>query len=388
MKKITLLFLFTLTYSICAKAQSYLGFLTDNYSGVNSVIVNPANIVDSRFKTDINLLGVSGFVGNDYYGINIFDAFKSNYDFDGEAITSPSNDNNLSLNIDAMGPSFMFNINESSSIAVFTRQRGFINISKINGEIPDVIDDDETDDFTIDEGDFNIFAQSWAEIGVTYARIIVDNNEHFIKGGLTLNFDADGVDLGGGQTTGSINATGDITYGRSGDFDSDDYDYELPEATGFGVDLGLVYEWRPDYVDYTRTNAKGETYTLKDKNKYKLKLGLSITDIGRIKYKEGIEDTYSLLTPNISEDDFDDADDIDDFLNSFYTLTSNNEGFNTKLPTAVHLNADWNFTNKLYLNLNSDFSLVSKDKLNASRISNVVSLTPRFESKWFSFYYI
>ncbi|MBP0904502.1 DUF5723 family protein [Mariniflexile gromovii] len=404
MKKITFLFLFVIS-SMCVEAQSYVGFLTDNYSGVNSVISNPANITDSRFKTDINLAGASVFGGNDYYGVNIFDAFKDNYDFDLDAKKSPTTDNNAAVNIDVMGPAFMFNLNNKSSLAVFTRARSMVNVNEINGETIDDLDNDTTGDFSVNEGDFNMFAHAWAEAGITYARVLFNEGEHFLKGGLTAKF------LQGGGTAyaygkdvqinylendpnfggnGSIDAQGQVTYGRFAEFDNDNYDYELPDAIGFGGDLGFVYEWRPNHADYTTTNADGESFTPKDKNKYKLKIGLSITDVGSIKYKEGFVDTYAI--PDnfgaVNEQDFDDAEDINQFLEDTYAsfLTSSSNGMTITLPTALHFNADWSFTSKLYANLNTDFSLVAKGKENASRISNIVSLTPRFESKWFSFY--
>ncbi|GAA4943106.1 DUF5723 family protein [Algibacter agarivorans] len=403
MKKITL-YVLLLVGSFYVEAQSYIGFLTDNYSGVNSVISNPANIVDSRFKLDINLAGASVFAGNDYYGVNVMDALKDDYDFDLDATKSPSNDNNIGLNSDVMGPSFMFNLSKKSSIAVFTRARSFVGINEINGNTIDAIDDDETDDFVVNEGDFTMFGQAWAEVGLAYARVFMNNEQHFLKGGfslkylqgigsgyvygknVTINYDADGTDLGGGETTGSINSTGELTYGRFDNFDGDDYDYELPDATGFGVDLGFVYEWRPNHADYTKTNTKGDAYTLKHKSKYKLKLGLSITDLGSINYKNGVEDVYDITNSGVNEDNFDDADDIEDFLSTFYTLTESNSSYKTKLPTALHFNADWSFSGKFYLNLNTDFALTKKGEIGTSRISNIVSLTPRFESRWLGFY--
>ncbi|GAA4883915.1 DUF5723 family protein [Flaviramulus aquimarinus] len=404
MKKITLAVLFVVS-SFCVKAQSYIGFLTDNYSGVHGVISNPANIVDSRFKTDVNLIGASVFTGNDYYGVNVLDAIKDDYDFDLDATKSPSNDNNIASYADVMGPSFMFNLNKKSSIAVFTRVRSVLNINEINGTTIDVIDDDETDDFIVNEGDFNVFGQAWAELGVTYARVLLNKEQHFLKGGLTIkylqgagsayaygknvtvNYDSDGTPLGGGQTTGSISSTGEVVYGRFVEFEEDDYDYDLPDnATGFGGDLGFVYEWRPNHADYKTTNAKGTPYVHKHENKYKLKLGLSITDIGSIKYKDGIQESFDITNTGVSEDDINDAEDIDDILNSLYTQTGSEIGYTATLPTALHVNADWSFSKRFYVNLNTDLSLISKKKTNASRISNVVSLTPRFESKWFSFY--
>lgn len=404
MKKIFFISLYLISFCK-VNAQSYIGFLTDNYSGVHGVISNPANILDSRFKTDINLIGASGLVGNDFYGINIFDAMNDvNYDFDEEANTSLSSNNNAIFNVDILGPAFMFNINRNSSIAVFTRARGLFNVNEINGEIPDTIDNDDTNDFNVNEGDFRFSSNTWAEIGLTYSRVLINKEQHFLKGGITLkylqgagsgnasgrnvviDYDADGTDLGGGETVGSITSSGTIVYSRFDDFDTDNYEYDLPNATGFGGDIGFVYEWRPNHQDYEKTNAKGDTYTLKNKNKYKLKLGLSITDIGSINYKEGFSDTYDINNTGVSEEDLDNAEDIDDLLNSFYTLTNSSRGYNFALPTAIHLNADWSFTNKLYLNLNTDFSLRSSTNQNTNSIANVVSLTPRFESKWLSFY--
>ncbi|WP_405292253.1 DUF5723 family protein [Algibacter sp. Ld11] len=393
MKKISLVVLL-LVGSFGAKAQSYVGFLTDNYSGVNSVIANPANITDSRFKTDINIVGVSAFGGNDYYGVNLMDALKDDYDFDLDAKKSPSTDNNAAINIDVMGPAFMFNLTETSSLAIFTRARSMVNVDEVNGETIDDLDNDDTNDFFVNEGDFNTFGHAWAELGITYARVLMNKDEHFLKGGLTAKFLQGGgtanaygrnVTVDYTESSETIVTTGSITYGRGEDYDNDDYDYDLPEAIGFGADLGFVYEWRPDYRDYQTEGADGSAYNHKDQNKYKLKIGLSITDIGKINYKDAVSETFD-VTNTVTEDDIDNEDDLNDILNNLYTLTNRSVGYKVNLPTALHLNADYSLNKNFYVNLNTDFSLVSKGKENASRIANAVSLTPRFESKWFSFY--
>ncbi len=388
--------------SYYAKSQSYIGYLSDNYSGVHSVIGNPANITDSRFKTDINLAGASVFFGNDYYGVNVLDATKDNYDFNLDATKSPSTDNNGNANIDVLGPAFMFNLTQNSSLAIFTRARLFFGVNEINGTTIDVLDNEETPDEFIDEGDFNGTTNGWTELGLTYARTIFKKEQHFLKAGLTLKYlqgaanayangtnvtatyDADGIS----PTEGSIATTGELVYGNSDNFDSDDsFRYDLSSnATGFGADLGFVYEWRPNHADYTSKGAAGNSNNFKHKNKYKLKLGLSITDIGSINYKDGTTDGYNINNPSFSESDFDNAEDEEAFLNSTFTRLSSSVGYKVNLPTALHINADWSFTNKLYVNLNTDISLISADNIRSSRISNVASLTPRFESRWLSFY--
>src|SRR5215217_7521852 len=123
MKKRIFLSLFAFASFCSANAQSYLGYVPDNYAGVQSVLYNPASIADSRFKADINLFSISSAVGNDLYGVKIFDVFKDGYDFDLEAKKNFSNANNAFMNSDFMGPSVMFNIAPKHTLAIFTRAR-------------------------------------------------------------------------------------------------------------------------------------------------------------------------------------------------------------------------------------------------------------------------
>tara|TARA_R110000744_G_scaffold74569_1_gene148868 strand:+ start:722 stop:2812 length:2091 start_codon:yes stop_codon:yes gene_type:complete len=398
-----LLITIMLIVSLPAKAQSYIGYLTDNYSGVNGVIANPANIADSRFKTDINLIGASAFFANDYLGVGFSDLTSSNFEYDTDAKLSLSNNNNFSGTVDVLGPSFMFNVGKKSSIAIFTRARTVISGNEFNGKSIDDLDDsiDESQDFLVDEGDFYAAGNGWAEVGFTYAQELMNKEQHFLKGGLslkylkgfgnayvtgrnvTINYDASGATLPDSSTIGTLESTGDLSYGRADDYDSDNYDYEVPDAKGFGVDLGFVYEWRPDYADYVVTGTDGVKTVMKDKNKYKLKLGLSLTDVGSVNYKGGLIDSYN-INNTITQDDYDNIEDSDD-LQNLYTFTQATEDIKAGLPTALHFNADWNIKNHFYLNLNTDLSMRSAGE-NVMRIANVISLTPRFESKWFSFY--
>ena len=140
-------FLTALFSALGANAQSYEGFYHDNYAGVQSVLFNPASIVDSRFKTDINLISFSSSVSNDAYGVNFFDVFKDGYDFDTQAKKSFTNANKANLNTDVMGPSFMFNIAPKHSIAIFTRARGIANVIDVNGIVINELSKDNKNNF-------------------------------------------------------------------------------------------------------------------------------------------------------------------------------------------------------------------------------------------------
>jgi outer membrane protein OmpA-like peptidoglycan-associated protein len=400
MKK-KILVLLILTASIHLKAQSYLGYFHDNYAGVQSVLFNPASIADSRFKTDINLFSISGSVQNDLYGVRLFDVYKDGYDFDREAKMTPSNANNGLANFDIMGPSFMFNIAPKHTIAVFTRARSVSNVRNINGYLIDQVKDglDESSDFNLNAGNANGSSNTWGELGISYAAVLYQKNQHFLKGGLTAKYLQGGVNgyvrgkdvnVTYAQNTvdpsqGLLMSSGEITIGASQDFEAnEDYDFDA-KSRGFGFDFGLVYEWRPDYADYDLDNAKPADNNFRDLNKYKLRFGLSVTDIGSIDYKNAKQDTYN-VNGVITQQMIDDADNLYDFLNEHYTKTSTSKGAKTNLPTALHADVDWNMYRKFYLNLNGDINMVSANKLNSYGIADRVSLTPRYESRWFSYY--
>jgi outer membrane protein OmpA-like peptidoglycan-associated protein len=391
MKKI-LIFTVVLIGFQTTKAQSYLGYYYDNYAGVQSTLYNPASIVDSRFRTDINLFSVSAFAGNDYYGVKAFDLLKDGYDFEREAKKFASGNNNFVTNVDVMGPSFMFNLAPKHSLAIFTRGRFITNARKIDGNLVNQLADglNSNQDFRATSQNSAIVANSWAEFGVSYATILLNKNQHFLKGGLSLKYlqgfgnayiKADNVTFDYNfvsATTPSsnpINTLGTVTYGGTQEFENKKFEISN-NSKGFGADLGFVYEYRPNYNDFSADD--------KDLNKYKLRLGLSVTDIGSINYKGGSERFHTLGAPS-NEQLYNNAGNSSDFLN-LYTTTTKNSSESANLPTALHVNVDWNMYKKFYLNINGDVSLVSQSALNSTSIANAASLTPRYERKWFSAY--
>jgi outer membrane protein OmpA-like peptidoglycan-associated protein len=400
MKKL-LVSVFVLTGMLGARAQSYLGYMYDNYAGVQSTLYNPASIVDSRFKTDINLFSFSGLVSNDYYGVKFTDAIKNGYDFEKQATKSPLLNNNGLSNFDIMGPSFMFNLAPKHSIAIFTRARGIANVTNVNGEFFEKVGNnfDKSKDFNAPPQNFNTVANAWAELGLSYAAVILDKQTHFLKGGLSVKYlqgianaygNADNLTLDykpsltNDPKLNTITTKGLVSYGESQDY-SVNSDYKLNSgSTGVGLDFGFVYEYRPDYLKFKTTNKDGKSVYFKDVNKYKYRFGLSVTDIGSIAYKEATQKVYN-VNRTISEELFNSTK-TEDILKNLYTVVEDKSANKAYLPTAVHANVDWNMYKKFYLNLNADLNVNSKTAINTNRIANTFSLTPRYESKWFSFY--
>lgn len=388
MKKILFL-VAALTAMQTVRSQSFIGFSGDNYAGVHGIISNPASIVDSNFRTDINLVSASFVGANDFYGVNISDALKSNYDISKQAKQYPMASNNIIINSDILGPSFMFNLAPKHSVAIFSRSRVLLNVNGINGELFNQFSNDfsANKDFNLSTGKFNVTASSWAEVGFTYATVLLKTEKHFLKGGFSFKYLQGAVNSyinannasvaykynGVNTTLNNLTTSGTLTYGGNLDFEKDLNNFNLNAGSkGFGADLGFVYEYRTE-------NRKNNT------NKYLVKAGFSITDIGSINYVGGFQKNYN-LNKTITEAQFLNAGSIKELLDQNYSVLSNGVSTKSYLPTAMHLNLDWNFFAKLYLNVNSDFNMNKSTDVNKSTIANLFSVTPRFETKWLTAY--
>jgi len=403
MKKIALT-LIVLSFGF-AKGQTQIGFHSDNYNGVHGLILNPANIVDSRLKIDANLFSAGAVISNDYYGVKfgqLFDAQDEDNFMDGRR--SLSEYNRFTTSLDGLGPSVMFNIDRNHAIAISTRQRSLTNTS-MNGLLAESMIDGfigQSNFLAIQEDNIVHNTHKWNEYGVTYATVFQNDQEHFFKAGITLKLlqgiessyltvidPSDPLSVQYNEFAETLTTRGTLEYVTTENFtgDLDKFTDEFFSGnTGFGIDLGVIYEWRPNQEDYTFTAKDGKKYINEDKNKYLLKVGLSVTDIGSINYKEAITETYDVTLSGIPANLFPGR--LRDVLDGIYLEGAPSDeriDIKTVLPTAIHANIDWNVKKHWYVNLNTDIG-VTGYKENTGKILNTVSLTPRFEKKWFSVY--
>jgi outer membrane protein OmpA-like peptidoglycan-associated protein len=156
---------------------------------------------------------------------------------------------------------------------------------------------------------------------------------------------------------------------------------------GFGIDFGAVYEWRPHYKDY-KYDMDGKTNMWrKDKNKYKLRVGASVLDLGSIKYKKG----------RYSDDFYIDIDTIkyrildltsqpvlgfDEIIDSLAVRKQTSDYYKMSLPTALSLQIDYNIWKTFYISLTPYFSLQQKKRQAKVHDLSVITLAPRWDWKW------
>ena len=388
-----------------ASAQDFPGYRAGNYTGVNGVFFNPANIADSRYRFDINLFSISTSVGNNQASFNLRSVTQS---FDSDSLKSQIFGNNAGpssgmINLDVRGPSVMFNAGKKAAFAITTRARTMANIIDLDGKLAKQLTDDFNPDiqlpYTISSPqNMRMAVNSWAEFGASYAQVLSDKGAHFFKGGLTLKYLAGAANgyfnIDNFRSTINeellaqdaylSNTTGRIAAGFGGvDIGNFELDNSLNmEGSGFGGDIGVVYEYRPDYT----SSQSG-----RNRNKYKIKAGLALVDLGKIRYKADparsgaydIEITGSerLYLKQLADTE---VDDFDSFFRSkpqFFSPAGGNDGdYKVGLPSTLQLDVDYHLQGGFYASLAAQLPIQGKAVYNSSYYSSF-SLTPRYEGR-------
>ena len=417
MKKIRLIALSVLTVVLCSGtliAQDFLGITTSNYAGVNKVNYNPASIADSRFKLDLNLFGFNFFTGNNYLGIDRKALFNGSLFNNSDSInkylirSTNKSEYNAYIGITMQLPSLMLTLSPKHSIALSGRVRSITNIEGLEQGILDLawesFDLETNWNRNISQKRLNIQTNAWAEYGLTYGRVLLDKKKHFLKGGITAKL-IQGIGTGylvgkdleynftNADTISSLNA--DVIYGYSSNFaqdrnNSSNYKFVFNPTVGF--DFGFEYEWRPKYADYQYEMDGKSGLWKKDKNKYKLKVGFALTDLGFVRYdKAGESNRFVTNVKNLPVSTFDNVENfntLDSIFNSeFSTNTDQNRRLRTALPTMLSFQVDYNIWKGLYLNFSPFISVGSRGSNNLrSNIWNNYALTPRYETRSFGIY--
>lgn len=374
--------LFLLASSAISNAQTFVGGSIDNYSGIQSVIVNPANVAASGMKFEFNLFSTSVFIGNDFLTMDLSDIknLTNNFDFDTDVEISPMDKSNFFGNIDILGPSVLFNLNEKNSLALSTRARVFFNIHNIEGELYELLNSNEDiANFDISMDNLSGSVHTWAELGLTYGRVILTRNNHILKVGATFKYLS-----GAGGTYGfsplmtakydsnneSLTTTGSLEYGYTSNFDLEKISFsDIKGGSGFGADLGIVYEFR---------DVNGS------ESPYKLRVGLSVTDIGTISYKDASTFMYD-MDATIDATQFEEKD-LGQVLEDNYTGTEVMQVAKFGLPTTIQFFADYSLTKRFFVSAHGAISAKKPSKSPVSNIINSISVTPRFQMRWLSVY--
>jgi outer membrane protein OmpA-like peptidoglycan-associated protein len=411
--------------ALAAQAQGWIGLANSNYAGTNNLYINPSTIADSRQKFYINLVGADINFYNTYLQLDLpytpwaalRNKVSSQYrDANGNIVFSENylkeqlgNGNKFgSVSAEVRLPSFMISLGPKQSIAFSNRVRSFVQVSNVSENLARLarygLGEAENLGLAnklLDDNSFNIGVNNYHEFALTYGRTFTENTTHFFKGGLTLKYLAG---LGGGYVLNEgVNYqvyNGDsiqlqnrnVSYGYTDYHYYDRDNFKVSDlygskrlGQGFGADIGVTYEWRPD-ADKYQYHMDNADWTDNSQNKYKLRAGLAITDIGAIAYNNS-QYTRSAQLANTSTVQWGQLDtlsyhslgtSVDDNLNKVVGLQNRTTSFTSYLPTALHLTADYQVRKHLYAGLLWTQNLLPATTIGSRSISSL-AVTPRVE---------
>lgn len=413
--------LLTMMAFLCLTGYSYsqdmLGIRSSNYSGLQGLGINPASIHTSRLDIDINIFSLGVTAENDFiyipkdklkfFGIkNIIENFDEKGYLDEFEFGNPNETYNLNTAISIMGPSVMFNIYPKHTLAITTQMRAGISGTEIQGHagkfaVEGFGYNPLQNQFFLGK-DFELNILSWAEYGLSYATTLTENEKGSLTGGLTLKLlhgiggaYAENADLyynvlNDSDMVFGVQGFSQIDYGRVdyNSFDEISGYSDFINGKGFGFDIGFSYDFfkEPTSWQYEMDGKKIHDPLI---NRYKLRIGASLLDVGKIKFDENAG-TYHLETdngyyPNFNTDEYDNNIDFDHtfsavFYNGDSLASFRTNNFKMALPTAVSLQVDWNAYKKFYVAANYIHGMKHSEP-GVDRAS-VLSVTPRYESPW------
>jgi outer membrane protein OmpA-like peptidoglycan-associated protein len=439
-QKAILFFSVSLVFQV--SSQNYLGIYGSNYSGVMGTDIQPASFVDSRFVVDVNLASFSGAVWNNAMSFTTADMpkwwtksfgsdtptpnpyndwmspdstfmdryVKRNYDANSTKVLGIYNN----VQVDVLN--FMFHIKPTIAIGLAVKVRSITNIDDIDPKLAMLFEKD-WDISTLWNQKFNeklldINHLSWAEYGFVYSQVIKDDGEHFMKAGgkakyltgfaaaymHTSNFQYNVYNQDSLQ-----HLSGDMSYGHSTgmleDLGTSNTTGGMPQVAskfGLGLDLGFVYEWRPDWKEY-KYDMDGKTNIWRqDKEKYKIRAGVSILDIGGMKFaKGGLSRDFSVNTDKFFNfrtvfkgDTSIVAVDgtIDSLIQNDTDWTATEDAGSTffmQLPTAISLQLDYHIWKVFYVNATGMISVQNRNNPHRVRVPSQITVTPSLDHAWF-----
>jgi outer membrane protein OmpA-like peptidoglycan-associated protein len=235
------------------------------------------------------------------------------------------------------------------------------------------------------------------EYALGYGRVLVDKEKHFLKAGVTLKglqglqsaylfIDNLDYEVHSDSTLSLYNA--DVQYGHSTNFEAsqDNANYRVVSNLGLGFDFGVIYEWRPDYAKH-KHDMDGETNVWKrNENKYKLKVGVSMTDLGGVKFSKGGQSgdfTANTTNWDITKLDFGTTPiaALDDTLSARFGGTNSGADYKMNLPTAFSTQIDYHIWKDLYINQTNFIAFGFNSNANKVHDFTTISITPRWDHR-------
>lgn len=387
------------------QAQDYRAIHGSSYAGALGAANNPASIVHVPFKWDVSPLAVQLKQSTNLLTINNFSLLSP-----GGNVTVTANPGNerrfLMSNQDIKVLNARIRLNEKSAIAFGASVRSYVSIKTSNLNWQDTIAN-VRDFMRINMSNsplsVDVRTNGWAEVYGSYARTVLENENGILNAGITVkvNRGLAGSYLtasGFYQAPGTIHnqpgyllSNGLLEYGYSSSLDAWDSSGSFSDQRKLFLKKTfstIAFSIGAEYI----IPAESENFY-----DYDLKIGASLLDIGFNNFQYSNNSRRALMNrSNVSDsliqatfENLQNAGDVPDSLAQIAGNVSTLYGnFKVFQPTRLVINADKHLAGNFFINADITVplsSLFGKQQLFV-RDMNLITLTPRFETRVFGFY--
>lgn len=387
------------------QAQDYRAIHGSSYAGALGAANNPASIVHVPFKWDVSPLAVQLKQSTNLLTINNFSLLSP-----GRNVTVTANPGNerrfLMSNQDIKVLNARIRLNEKSAIAFGASVRSYVSIKTSNLNWQDTIANVK-DFMRINMSNsplsVDVRTNGWAEVYGSYARTVLENENGILNAGITVkvNRGLAGSYLtasGFYQAPGTIHnqpgylvSNGLLEYGYSSSLDAWDSSGSFSDQRKLFLKKTfstIAFSIGAEYI----IPAESENFY-----DYDLKIGASLLDIGFNNFQYSNNSRRALMNrSNVSDsliqatfENLQNAGDVPDSLAQIAGNVSTLYGnFKVFQPTRLVINADKHLAGNFFINADITVplsSLFGKQQLFV-RDMNLITLTPRFETRVFGFY--
>lgn len=412
-----------------AWAQHWLGLTSSNYAGLNAVFQQPAQVADSRYRLYVNLVGADGYAYTNavrwaapysmgQFGLGLvptrFRDAQGGLRFSPDYLAEQLNGHSKKAfgGGEIRGPGLLISSRSGrwgmglttrirvggSAVHITEKLAQFVRVGLPGSQVL------PTPLVTAQQGTVNL--GSYGELGLSLGYVIRNQDEHFWKVGASVKRlvglynlhlsvrDASyqlvpDPDMPGLTALDIRQVSGSYGYTTEAAYKSPAAGWLLGQSApgaGWGFDLGVVYEFRPDARAY-RYTQDGEQQQDRSRNKYRYRLSASLTDIGFIQYKNPAYvtqyDQFSGTSRSLTHRAFTNIPNADAFFDRIGTIlgtdqTQRQTAFRSVLPTALNLSVDYKIDENFYVNGTWIQPLLSPATVGLYRPA-VVAVVPRFE---------
>ena len=384
-----IVFGFTIT-----QGQEFIGLRTDNYSGSNGMLLNPATPIAGKLPWDVNMMAFGVNEDNNYLKI---DDPLLKYVSTSDSIIDVDFYNPHKLyghgNVLLQLPSAFVKFDDFAVGTFFTaRTAGYALSTKDTMAVSGVLN--VPIDSVLYMPQFNAAALIWGEVGVNGEFTFESNSIYALHLGANLKY-LTGFEAVSFRNNDPFNYVKDTVNTTTPYFDADfDYTRNLGSnllydpnnyalnGSGFGIDIGGYFVLH-----------KKSKFKYSKKLDYTWKFGASLVDLGVIKFKSN-SGSYHLLQEEplvVANLVLDSIGDIDEFNRTGSRIIYDNSDaskdastFSMFLPAALVLTADKPLPHNFYVQAmivrripNFETNLIAR--------SNLFALTPRYEGRKLGF---